>query len=550
MLRIVCDAQAVADRFGFEPLSSLLFTSIRLDSHRFVTPLIVEGDGDDILLVRQQEQGNVLSSGVDPAQIRFYDPWVTIDQRIVEDTEAASSLPALVKELSHGESIELDPRAPYIHYLGISGEVDVKVPAATADRPVIAYAIDQHRVLQQFASWRQEAVGVAARIIGDVPTLRGLEDELRSDRDSRFEALGSLAAELDVDGIIASSPPNFSELTGTRAREGAMVVWSASDGRVVIIAGEDVTDVPGEPIGRYQSASEAIIGITGVGRLAIEEQWESTELALDLVARGNNLISASKSLGSWRDLRDDEDLAFQVIAARASVTAIEETVAWVHEQLDAGRSITELDAYSVYLRQVQEFRVRNGIPFAVEPYFTNLHSSSRMLFPGPPVDFPINEDTKCVQLDAGVKVSVDGVILGTSDMARSVLRSDNGREAYELLTTAVREGIIAHIRPGLVCEEVHARTLEYLQDVRPRMIEIGLLGPEVDFDAEYSKRNVGHLMGKQESFANELRPGYTHELTVGNYGAAEIPWRYGDHAIGTEDLWYIGTSKTFNLTLR
>ncbi|GAA1132233.1 M24 family metallopeptidase [Citricoccus alkalitolerans] len=550
MLRIVCDAEAVAARFGFEPLSSLLFTAIRLDSHRFVTPLIAEGDGADLLLVRQQEQGNVLSAGVDPERIRFYDPWVTIDQRIIEDTEAASSLPSLVKELSQGKAVELDPRAPYIHYVGIAGEVDVKVTGAAKARPVVAYAVDQQSVLQRFASWRQEAVEVARRVVDAVPSLAGLEGELTSDRDSRFDAIGSLAMELDVDAIVVSSPPNFSELTGTRARVGAIALWNASDRQAVIIADENVTDIPGEPVGRFQSAADAVVSIAGTGRLAFEEQWESTEFALDLMERGSTLVSASKSLGSWRDLRDHEDLAFQVIAARASVNAIEDTVAWVHQQLDDGCSITELDAYSMYLQYVQEFRVQNSVPFAIEPYFTNLHSSSRMLFPGPPVDFPINGDTKCVQLDAGVKVTVDGVVMGTSDMARSILRSDNGREAYDLLTQAVRDGIIAHLRPGVVCEEVHAHTLRYLEGLRPRMIEIGLLGADVDFDAEYSKRNVGHLMGKQESFANELRPGYTHELTVGSYGAAEIPWRYGDHAIGTEDLWYIGQSRTFNLTLR
>ncbi|MBB5749505.1 M24 family metallopeptidase [Micrococcus sp. TA1] len=550
MLRIVCDPQAVADRYGFHPLESMLFTAIRLDSHRFVIPLIAEQDGRDVLLVRQQEQGNVFSAGVSPEQVRFYEPWVTIDARIIEDSEAAPSLPALVRELSGGGAVELDARAPYVHYLGISGEVSVEVPRHGEPRRVVAYAVDKSRVLEAFSSWREEGVRVAKGLIDHVPALHGLENELTHSLDTRYDSLKTLSEDLGVQAVLISSPPNFTELTGIRARQGAFALWTASDERVVIIAEDTVTDLPGVPVGHYASASEAITAIAGTGRLAFEEQWETTGLALELVGHGATLVSASRTLGSWRDLRDHEDLAFQVVAARTSVTAIEKTVQWIHDQLDAGLAISELDAYAEYLRNIQQFRIDHEIPFAVEPYFTNLHSSSRMLFPGPPVDFPIDGETKCVQLDAGVKVTVDGVTLATSDMARSVLRSENGKEAYELLTTAVREGIIDSLRPGMVCEDVHANTLKYLEDVRPRMIEIGLLGHEVDFNAEYSKRNVGHLMGKQESFANELRPGYTHVLTAGSYGAAEIPWRYGDHAIGTEDLWYIGESRTYNLTLR
>ncbi|MGE2842019.1 hypothetical protein ACQGFI_00375 [Rhodococcus sp. 2.95] len=82
------------------------------------------------------------------------------------------------------------------------------------------------------------------------------------------------------------------------------------------------------------------------------------------------------------------------------------------------------------------------------------------------------------------------------------------------------------------------------------MIEIGMLGEHTDFDTIYRRRNVGHLMGKQESFANELRPGYKHALDIGSFGAAEIPWRYNDAAIGTEDLWYIGADRTYILSQR
>src|SRR6185312_6650251 len=117
-------------------------------------------------------------------------------------------------------------------------------------------------------------------------------------------------------------------------------------------------------------------------------------------------------------------------------------------------------------------------------------------------------------------------------------------------TDIVRDVIIGAIQPGVVCEQVHERTMEAMVNIRESLEALGMLSPEIDFVREYRKRNVGHLMGKQESFANELRPGYSQVLAVGSLGAAEIPWRFGDHAIGTEDMWYIGKEQTFNITLR
>lgn len=548
MPRIIFDADQIERDYGFRPLDRLLFSAIRLDSHRFVMPLIYRDEAGQTLLVRQQEQGNVLSAGVAPGQLRFYEPWVTIDPRPVADFPAAASLPVLVRELAGDATVELDERAPYVHFSALAGEVEVKVPRSPSPRALV-YEVDRQEVLDRFKGWRSRGVEVAERLIDELPHLAGLEQHLGATSDSRYSGLCEVAAELEVEALLLSSPPNVSEVAGLRATDGAVALWLKSGERVLLIVEEGVRSLPGTPVSRHTSVAAAIIEYAGVGRIGFEEQWERTALALDLIELGVRPVSASRPLGSWRDVRDHEDLAFQLIAARASVTAIDAAVAWAHAKLDGGDRFTERDMYRIYLEALDDFRLAQRIPFAIEPYFTNLHSSQRMLFPGPPTDFPIDETTTCVQLDAGVKVTIDGVTVATSDMARSLLRTPEGQEAYQILTSAVREAIIGKLRPGVVCEDVHAGVLAHLAHVRPRMIEIGLLGPEVDFDTEYRKRNVGHLMGKQESFANELRPGYRHVLEVGSYGAAEIPWRYGRHAIGTEDLWFIGTEKTYNLTL-
>src|SRR5699024_4607911 len=109
------------------------------------------------------------------------------------------------------------------------------------------------------------------------------------------------------------------------------------------------------------------------------EDWIHTGLALELESEGGSLEPFSRQLGHWRDIRDHEDLSFQIIAARCSVFAIEEALKWAEESLEAGVEFSELDIYARYVDKLVEFRTDNAIPFGIEPYFTNLHSSNRML---------------------------------------------------------------------------------------------------------------------------------------------------------------------------
>lgn len=549
MLRITADSAQLEQLYGLNAKKSLLFSAIRLDSHPLVAPLIATGDNEHHLLVRQQEQGNVLSAGVPKDAIKFYAPWVTIDPRPVAGTPVAESLTALVEELAAGQPVTLAADVVYSHFRNLSTRLDITVEEQKPT-PVAAYEIPTEDVLARFAAWREIGVQTATRLIRDIPHLAGLEDELGADKDRRFSALQELATESSLDAVLIAATPNFTEVTGMRQSEGAMTLWLPAAQRLLLLVPKPETSIESAPVGRYASLGDAVGELADGPRLGVEEEWISVGLACELEHHGAQLIPISTHLAHWRDIRDDEDLGFQVVAARASVYAIEEALAWAENRLDAGDAFTELDIYDRYLRCITDFSTENNIPFGIEPYFTNLHSSNRMLFPGPPVDFPINEETTCIQLDAGVRIVIDGVTLATSDMARSLPRTPAAKQAYAFFFEVVREGIIGQLKPGVMCEDVHEGTLRFLAPHLERMIEIGMLGPDVDFNTEYRKRNVGHLMGKQESFANELRPGYKHVLDVGSYGAAEIPWRYGNAAIGTEDMWYIGRDRTYILSKR
>lgn len=551
-MRLSNDHRLIREEFGFDPIDRLLFTNIRRDSNKIAVPIVAEIAGERQLLVRQQETASVLFSGVPSARVRFHSEWVTFDRRIVAGVDVAPNLAALVAELADGAEVTLAPGIAYAHLLELEkpGTIAVTVEADPEDAaPVVAYAVPTAAVLDRFRAWRETGVEVGRRIAATVPSLAGIEAAFRADRDTRFSALDELAAELGADAVYLAAPPNLSEVTGARDEPARAALWVPASERVIILTSAEDFAVIGEPLGRFDSRAAAVRALVPGGTLAVEEEWLTAALARSLQGAGFALANASHALGTWRDLRDVEDLPFQVIAARASTFAIEGALERLAQRLDAGEDSSEAELYADYLAGIHEFRLRHRVPFGIEPYFVNLHASDRTLFPTTPTDAPITRASGCVELDSGVKITIDGVVVGTSDMGRSLPISAGAQQAYATLTRIIRERIIPSIRPGVPMPRVHELALEALTESRGELEAAGVLEPDTDFLSWYRKRNVGHLMGKQESFANELRPGYPHVLRVGDYGAAETPWRFGAIGISTEDLWFIGEDRTFILTL-
>lgn len=547
-VRLSNDSELIRNEFGFDPVDRLLFTNIRRDSNKIVKPIVAESDGNLVLLSRAQETASVLFSGVPRHRVRFHSPWVTFDRRLVADYDVAPNLAALVTELAAGRKVSLAPGIAYAHLKELSGEIEVEIETGAREQsPVTVYAVDEAEVLAKFRGWREQGAAFGVEFVKQFDGLAGIERYITSDVDTRFEALAAVAE--GVDGVYIEAPPNFSEVTGVRDSEALGALWIPGSGRVLVIAEAADYSTVGAPVGSFASRAEAVKQLLPGTRLAVEEEWITASLAQSLINVGIDLTPASSKLGNWRDLRDVEDLPFQLIAARASTFAIERSLSLLDERLSAGKTSTEAELYADYLEGIHIFRVEKKVPFAIEPYFVNLHASDRTLFPTTPTDAQITSESGCVELDSGVKVSIDGVVLGTSDMGRSLPISDGAKLAYDTLTRVIREQIIPSIRPGVPMSDVHAAALESITAVRGTLEEAGLLAPETDFVTWYLKRNVGHLMGKQESFANELRPGYSHVLRVGDYGAAETPWRFGTIGISTEDLWFIGDDETFTLTL-
>src|SRR5699024_2014389 len=137
--------------------------------------------------------------------------------------------------------------------------------------------------------------------------------------------------------------------------EGTTALWTAEDGAVYLLQPQE-SEVPAsaERVSTFGSTSEAISSLVGDGKnIGVEEEFIGTALALSLAA--GETVPVQNELGHWRDVRDSEDLPFQVIAARTSVTSMENTLEWTNARIERGEEFTELDIYDKYLEELKLF---------------------------------------------------------------------------------------------------------------------------------------------------------------------------------------------------
>lgn len=545
-LRLIARSKDVRRVFGAHPVRQFLFTTIRRDSHRVVRPVGMVGEGVSLLFVRQQEHGNAHTAGVTEDRLCLYEPYVTFDPRL-KGIPAAVSFASAVAERTEGGVVEIGADLPEQHLRALHDEgirVDLRLPVPD---PVDVVRIRVEDVLRSFRGWRRVGVEAVRPVLTAIDQLAPLADELTWEAESRFEDLERRLTAVSAGAVLVSSAPNATELTGS-PYAGGWVLWSRGADEVHVITPR--RDAPvGTVSARFPDLGAAVAALAGSStRIAVEDEWLRADEA-DLLRRaGLGTVAFSRELGTWRDLRDREDLPFQLIAARASAQAIEGAIAWAHEQLDAGRAITELDVHRRHLGLVQDFRRAHGLPFTISPYMVNAHSSHRVIQPCLPAEYVLDPDDECMMLDAGVRVGFGGVVLGTSDMARSLVRGERYSDVYALVREVVTGEVIPRIRADATMESIHDTAMDAVGSRRAEFERLRMLDPGIDFLEAYRRRNVGHLMGKQESFSNEFRPGDRHALRTGDLGAAELPWIFGDVAVTYEDMWYIDGSGTVHVT--
>lgn len=533
MGRVGGDAVAVGAALGCDPYRDLLLPSLMLDSPKWGMPLMVEVDGRETLICRDVERGNVdaLSPRV---PVEYYAPYFMVERD--RPLNVHPDLATAIRSLGARERLRLDERLDFATSeelieigVGVRGE-------SSKGLRVRVRAVPRQQVLDAF----QDLSGRLVPLATSIATSRGgpLADlpGLFTDADSRFARLDRLMEDRGADAALISSPINRQELTGAPDRRDQLVLAPRGGDEIFVIelaAPDGRRDREAEA---HPSATAAIRSIVGAdARILVEDRHLCAGQAYSLQDKGATILPGSVDLSRWRESRAREDLPAIAIAAQASRFAIEGALE-EFDRLRSGGTLTELDVKRIYLDRVERFRQEFAVPFAISPYFTNLQRTDRTVRPAFPIDTPIPEDVPSLKIDAGLILHEDGLILGSSDVARAFVSAPGSEAIRQEFRRIIHDRIFPMLKPGTAGEEIHRAVTSELDKLRPTMSSHGLWPRRNWTAARGFTRNVGHLISKQESLVTEFTPSSTVRLGEGEVVAIEIQWAFSPIGLAHEDM--------------
>lgn len=549
---IVSSNEKLSSRLGWDPLKSLLAPRIHVDGPGMVTPLLLTVGDSQTLLAREQETGNLLALGVDLSATLFYEPYFTVGS--IEAGQVVANTIVDVMASRGVTRVEVEADLPLARYLELTHgfEVDVRGSRERARRaPVTLHRVACNEIIERFREYRLRGCQLGGRIIDEKPQLSGLRKQLTADVDTRFSLLDQKMQEAGIEGVLVGSRVNLEELAGvpgSGAPGFALKMLGDHSVYLASVEGDSYTPRGAETIGAFPSLSAAIRSVAGPKNVGVEETYLSVGEFNDLSEVGLTPRPAASLLARWREERDFEDLGFALVIAAASQYAIEGALAQTAHQIDNGVVTRESDVASTYLGLAERFFHDLEIEADVSEFFTNCHAGDRTIYPSLPTDFPLNGRSKTLKLDAGLRVAIDGVCMATSDVGRTLTRTPEATDAYNEFRRIVRDDVISRLRPGVEYSSAHRWCVESLEQMQPSLVQSGLMPSGAGVRPGYDRRNIGHLMGKQESFVSDFRPESPYRVQVGDIGAAEIQWPYAGHGIAAEDMWVVAAEATYITT--
>lgn len=549
MLKIISETGRLQQIVGWDPMHDLLAPALHLDGPRMVTPLVAETADGFRLLARHQEMGNLQALGVMPTEATFFEEYVTINPNEFA-TPVHENLGTALAWLCDGGLVEVGDDMPYGRYVKLRDDVDLRVAAtAESDKQVYVMRLSTEHVRRRFAEYREIGKALARRVVERRADLSDLVSLVEDSSDSRFTLLDAMLSAQQVDVVLAAAPVNVRELTGLVPKGDWFVLKARDDDSIYVITRREETIPSADLVGSFESLAKAVVELSSCGRVGIEETWLSVGLTEQMLTAGVDVVPLSAALCKWREYRDREDIAFTMVVAEASRYSVEGALTFAERELGKKKGVTELDVFSHYTQLVRTFSSNLGEPrVQITPFFVNCHAGDRTIFPALPTSHSVTSASKSLKIDAGLKVEVDGIVLATSDLARTLATNDEVGQVYEILRQIVHDQISRTITVDQRCEHVHQQCLQALLDKRSALVDLGMLPTDVDLEARYSKRNVGHLMGKQESFVTEFRPGDEDVLREGAIGALELQWPCNGASVGAEEMWILTSQGSRLLT--
>lgn len=476
----------------------------------------------------------------------FHNPYFTFDA-VLEPSDAVADVIVAAGKTARPDDV-LDDRLP----VGLHDRLASALNLATAENahfvvPGYSYILSRADVARSFARGFRATIDAAKPRIDALGAAGSLAPFLHGDADDSLGSLDSMLEDLGVDILLVSSPLNVQELTGFPmglVGRGTWAVLERGSDEINVLSRREL---PWFQPGKNRIESDYSGRFGAGGTVGYEDLDLSVAAMRGFGIDPGSAIPVSEMLRRWRERRSWREVPFYVLAADITLRALETALGGLETALDEGKQISELAIYRRYRETVHEIIARESLPVRVETYFTHTHAGSRSLLPARATDLSLGNLTS-LKMDAGLLVYDEfGLYRAVSDITRSVVVSDEARWFYELLDRALVSGAIADCRAGRTGEEVFRNGMGYLEPHRDEIIAAGF-APNVTSLTDSFKRDIGHLLGKEEPATVGLKLGNHETLEAGMVGAAEFQWPFRDHCIGVEDLFLVTEGESVNLT--
>jgi Xaa-Pro aminopeptidase len=515
------------------------------DNAKSVTPFILEAGGRRTALFVHVEHGNAKAAMLPPTigQV-FYRPYFTFEPTLHGPVHA--TLSDAICDLAQGESaLRIDAKLPMTVAIDLARTFTVAHEELFDAGPVTLRQVSASATAAMLAAWRPSAGRAAQRLLTRSPVRDRITPYLDVPEQDRFAALDRLLSANGIDALVLTTRLNIQEVAGVpmRAKRAPLAAFYIPGGSAWVV--EAGTGGSGKT---FSSPRAAFADICAAGRVACEMDDIGFGLFASLGLDARETVAADILLRRWRDHNTLPDLAFYIIAARASARAMERALEFAGNAIDAGRPVTEMDAYKVYFDTLHASVMEVAPELRVGKTLTNFHSGARTIFPANAAAAPLSAEANMLKLDTGCLLfDPQGVLLGCSDIARTLALSDAGRELYALFQRGVRDTLIPACKVGARGDAIHGAGVEAIWGSASKPVDNPLFVDLPDPVAGYD-RDVGHLLGKNNlahlTFTSRTRD----SLSEGMIACCEYQWPIAGHAIAYEDTCLVTSSGGLNLT--
>jgi Xaa-Pro aminopeptidase len=366
----------------------------------------------------------------------------------------------------------------------------------------------------------------------------------------RFSTLDRTLADAGLSGVFVSSPLHVQALTGLSIdeiiRHGTAALYLTATREVVLLTHVPRAAGGGRSPGQFPDAAEAIASLA-TGTIGYEDLHLPAGVVRSLLDRSLDVRPASAALRRWETRMAGASAPGFLLAALATVQAIEYAITRAHELRRRGSGFTEADLDGAYREALERFATAVGLPGGIRPYFDIIQAGERTLYPAVPTSFAITERTSTVKFDMGVQV-VDshGLIRGCSDIARTCAFGGTASAMNDALDQVLHDGLPRALRAGVSGAEAYRGGLTALKEHEAAFRQLGYLAPSKT--AEGYRRDCGHTLGRQTPSSIHFLPDDHETVEEGMVICAELVWPTGDDVFALEDIFFVGSSGPVNVT--